>query len=124
MTDTPKVPARISLLPCEAPALRTSSELADLSRLAQYIVGFLTGLFFLIAVFYGLTDIDSLFETTYVFPLGEIYRQVTGTSAGAIGLLFLVLAPTSVACMGCYLTASRVRVPQTWAPFCNRFREF
>jgi choline transport protein len=65
-------------------------------------------LLYLIAIFYGLTDLDSLFETTYVFPLGEIYRQVTGSSAGAIGLLFLVLAPTTIACIGCYLTASRV----------------
>ena len=63
---------------------------------------------FLIAVLYGLTDLDSLFGTTFAFLLGEIYRQDTGTSAGAIGLLFLVLAPTTIACMGCYLTASRV----------------
>ena len=69
----------------------------------------MTGLLFLIAVLYGLTDVDTLFETAFAFPLGEIYRQDAGTSAGAIGLLFLVLAPTTIACLGCYLTASRVR---------------
>jgi hypothetical protein len=79
------------------------------TSLWQYIVGFFTGLLFLIAVLYGLTDLDALFETAYAFPLGEIYRQDTGTGGGGIGLLFLVLAPTTIACLGCYLTASRVR---------------
>lgn len=72
-------------------------------------MGFITGLCFLIATLYGLTDLDALFETAFAFPLGEIYRQDTGTGAGGIGLLFLVLAPTVIACLGCYLTASRVR---------------
>ena len=58
---------------------------------------------------YDLTDLDALFETIFAFPLGEIYRQDAGNSAGAVGLLFLVLAPTTIACLGCYLTASRVR---------------
>jgi hypothetical protein len=80
-------------------------------------VGFFTALFYLIAILYGLTDLDSLFDTPYVFPLGEIYRQVTGTPAGSIGLLFLVLAPSVTACLGCYLTASRVR-PATLESFC------
>lgn len=73
------------------------------------MIGFLTGVLYLIALFYSLTDVDSLFETTLVFPLGEIYRQVSGSNAGAIGLLFLVLAPSFIAAIGCYLTASRVR---------------
>ncbi|KAI1629592.1 amino acid/polyamine transporter I [Exophiala viscosa] len=76
--------------------------------LSQYVVGFLTALFYLVAMFYALTDLDSLFDTPYVFPLGEIYRQVTGNAAGATGLLFLVLAPSVIACLGCYLTASRI----------------
>ncbi|KIY03711.1 uncharacterized protein Z520_00402 [Fonsecaea multimorphosa CBS 102226] len=91
-----------------AEEMQNPSRNIPMAVLWQYIVGFLTGLLFLIAVLYGLTDLDSLFDTGYVFPLGEIYRQGTGTSAGAIGLLFLVLAPTTIACMGCYLTASRI----------------
>ena len=79
-------------------------------RLRQYVVGFSTALLYLITIFYGLTDPDSLFSTTLVFALGEIYRQVTGTNSGAIGLLFVVLAPTAIAAVGCYLTASRVRL--------------
>lgn len=73
------------------------------------MIGFVTGLLYLIALFYSLTDTESLFDTTLVFPLGEIYRQVSGSNAGAIGLLFLVMAPSILAAIGCYVTASRVR---------------
>lgn len=91
-----------------------AEEMQDPSRnipvavLWQYIIGFITGLLYLITIFYSLTDAESLFSTTLVFPLGEIYRQVSGSNAGAIGLLFLVLAPSFIAAIGCYLTASRV----------------
>ncbi|RMZ88145.1 hypothetical protein DV736_g4627, partial [Chaetothyriales sp. CBS 134916] len=91
-----------------------AEEMEDPSRniplavLYQYVIGFITGILYLITVFYGLTDLDGLFNNSYAFTLGEIYRQVTGTEAGAIGLLFLVLAPTTLACLGCYLTASRI----------------
>ncbi|KAJ9610227.1 hypothetical protein H2200_005004 [Cladophialophora chaetospira] len=91
-----------------AEEMQNPSKNIPMAILWQYVVGFLTGLFFLIAVLYGLTDADALFETAFAFPLGEIYRQDAGTSAGAIGLLFLVLAPTTIACLGCYLTASRI----------------
>ncbi|RMZ78090.1 hypothetical protein DV737_g4001, partial [Chaetothyriales sp. CBS 132003] len=86
----------------------TSHLAEEMEELYQYIVGFITGLLYLITVFYGLTDLDSLFDNPYAFTLGEIYLQVTGSEAGAIGLLFLVLAPTVIACLGCYLTASRI----------------
>jgi hypothetical protein len=76
--------------------------------LAQYVVGFTTAILYLIAVFYCVTDLDSMFESELVFPLGEIYIQVAGTTAGSIGLLFLVLAPTMFAALGCFLTATRV----------------
>ncbi|KIW65905.1 hypothetical protein PV04_08120 [Phialophora macrospora] len=91
-----------------AEEMQSPSKNIPIAILWQYIVGFFTGLLFLIAVLYGLTDLDALFETAYAFPLGEIYRQDTGTGGGGIGLLFLVLAPTTIACLGCYLTASRI----------------
>ena len=76
--------------------------------LAQYVVGFVTGLFYLIPVLYGIYDLATIQESSLYFPLAEIYVQVTGTSAGSIGLLFLVLAPAFIASAGCYLTSSRV----------------
>lgn len=76
--------------------------------LAQYIIGFTTGLLFLIPVMYGINDLTAIQNSTLLFPLGDIYAQVTGSPAGAIGLLLLVLIPVFFGnIVGCYLTASR-----------------
>ena len=77
--------------------------------LAQYVTGFISGLLFLIPVLYGINDLDAIQNSTLVFPLGDIYLQVTGSAAGSIGLLLLVFVP--VCCgsiVGCYLTVSRM----------------
>ena len=47
-------------------------------------------------------------NSTYLFPLTEIYRQSTGSAGGSLGLLILAFLPSLVAVIGCYLTASRV----------------
>ncbi|KAL8635621.1 MAG: hypothetical protein Q9228_006904 [Teloschistes exilis] len=76
--------------------------------LAQFIFGFLSGLFYLIAILYGITDLDAVLNSTYLFPLTEIYRQAAGTRAGSVGLLVVALLPNIISCFGCYVTASRV----------------
>ena len=57
---------------------------------------------------YGINDLDGVLNSSYLFPLAEIYRQTTGSTAGAVGMLFLALVPTFLSCIGCYVTASRV----------------
>jgi choline transport protein len=75
--------------------------------LAQYVVGFFSSFFYLIALFYGINDLDGVLESRFLFPLAEIYRQCTGSAGGSLGLLILVFLPTFISLIGCYLTASR-----------------
>ena len=78
------------------------------SILFQFIFGFLSGFFYLLAILYGINDLDGVLDSSFLFPLAEIYRQTSGSRAGAIGLLFLAFLPMFLACIGCYVTASRV----------------
>jgi amino acid transporter len=68
-------------------------------------IGFFTGLFYIIAIMYAISDYDALFDSA--FPVAEIYRQATGSSAGAIGLLCLLLFCVAVCMVGVYITAGR-----------------
>ncbi|KAL8722866.1 MAG: hypothetical protein Q9225_000699 [Loekoesia sp. 1 TL-2023] len=76
--------------------------------LAQFIFGFFSGLFYLLAILYGISDYTAVLESDYLFPLAEIYRQAAGTKSGSVGLLFLAFLPTFISCIGLYVTASRV----------------
>ncbi|KAL9018130.1 MAG: hypothetical protein Q9185_004537 [Variospora sp. 1 TL-2023] len=78
------------------------------AMLVQYIIGPITGFFYLLAILYGISDFDAVLESRYPFPLAEIYRQVAGTKAGSVGLLFLACLPTFIASIGCLITSSRV----------------
>ncbi|KAJ5901550.1 hypothetical protein N7495_002078 [Penicillium taxi] len=75
--------------------------------LAQMSVGFVTGLLYMIAIFYSIQDIDAVSNSSYNFPLAEIYHQATGTRGGALGLLIVAFIPTLVTATGCFLTAGR-----------------
>lgn len=75
---------------------------------AQYTIGLLTTLPYLIALFYGVSDLHTLTSTRFPFPLAELYRQATSSPAGSLGLLIVIFAPTLAACLGCYLTAGRM----------------
>ncbi|KFY25224.1 hypothetical protein V491_01862 [Pseudogymnoascus sp. VKM F-3775] len=74
---------------------------------AQYSIGFITALFYIIALFYSIQDLDAIFEATSTFPLAYIYRQATGSNPGAVGLLVVTFLPTFITCIGCYITAGR-----------------
>ncbi|KAL8798375.1 MAG: hypothetical protein Q9182_006716 [Xanthomendoza sp. 2 TL-2023] len=76
--------------------------------LFQYIFGFFSGFFYLIAILYGITSFDDVLASSYLFPLAEIYRQAAGSKSGSVGLLFLAFLPTFISCIGCCVTASRV----------------
>ncbi|KAI4152153.1 MAG: hypothetical protein LQ341_000766 [Variospora aurantia] len=76
--------------------------------LAQFVIGFTTTLFYIIAIFYGLNDLDTVLEqSNRYFPLAAIYRQTTGSGGGTLGLLILSFLPLFIACVGLYLTSSR-----------------
>ncbi|KAJ4121783.1 hypothetical protein NW765_004608 [Fusarium oxysporum] len=73
--------------------------------LFQVATGFVTGLCYLIAIMYAINDYDALFESAY--PIAEIYRQATGSAAGATGLLSLVMICIALTVVGLYITCGR-----------------
>lgn len=74
---------------------------------AQYIVGFITAILYLVAIFYSIDDLSTALATVPTFPLAGIYLQATKSQAGALGLLVVVFLPTLATCVGCYITAGR-----------------
>lgn len=76
----------------------------------QYVIGFVTGLTWLIAIFYGISDFDAVSKdaASFLFPLTAIYIQCTSNKAGAFGLLLILLLPMITAVIGSFLTSSRV----------------
>ncbi len=71
----------------------------------QMGIGFFTGLLYIIAIMYSINDYEALFSSAY--PIAEIYRQATGSSAGTIGLLCLILFCVAVCTVGTYITNGR-----------------
>ncbi|KAF1998599.1 putative choline transport protein [Amniculicola lignicola CBS 123094] len=76
--------------------------------LAQYVVGCTTALCYIIAIFYSVNDLDSLFSNPWPFPLAELYRQATNSHAGSLGLLIVIFMPIACTNIGCYITAGRM----------------
>lgn len=76
--------------------------------LAQYVVGFLTAFFYVITIFYSVNDLDSLFNNPWPFPLAELYRQSTNSTAGSLGLLIVIHLPTFSTSIGTYITSGRM----------------
>ena len=76
-----------------------------ISIACQMSIGFVTGLGYLIAILYSIHDFDALFDSP--FPIAEIYRQATGSTDGAIGLLTLVMMCICIAIVGLYVTCGR-----------------
>ncbi|KPI36202.1 Choline transport protein [Cyphellophora attinorum] len=71
----------------------------------QMAIGFVTGFCYLIAVLYGISDYDALFESAY--PIATIYMQATGTAAGTTGLLALIMICITICVIGLYVTCGR-----------------
>lgn len=69
-------------------------------------VGFVTGICYMIAIFYSIQDYPAVAGTT-LFPLAEIYHQATNSRGGALGLLIVAFIPTLITATGCYITAGR-----------------
>jgi len=62
----------------------------------------------MIAIFYSISDLNAVLSGSATFPLAEIYHQATGSAAGTIGLLLVILLPIICTCIGCYITAGRI----------------
>jgi choline transport protein len=71
----------------------------------QLGIGALSGFAYIVALMYAINDFDAL--ATSAYPIAEIYRQATGSEAGAIGLLFLVLACIYICVVGLCITCGR-----------------
>ncbi|KAJ9653970.1 hypothetical protein H2201_009067 [Coniosporium apollinis] len=92
--------------------------------LAQFIAGFFTAFFYMVAIFYTISDLDAVLNNTFLFPIAAIYRQATGSAGGSVGLLILAFLPTFFSCFGLYLTASRMfwtLARDNATPFSERF---
>jgi choline transport protein len=69
------------------------------------LLGFLTGLAYLIAILYSINDLGAL--ATSPFPLAEIYHQATGSRSGTVGLLICIFFPILCCVIGVYITCGR-----------------
>ncbi|KAI9820797.1 MAG: hypothetical protein M1827_005168 [Pycnora praestabilis] len=74
---------------------------------AQVSIGFFSALFYLIALFYAISDLDKILTTSDLFPLAAIYGQATGSRGGELGLLILILIPVFIGTIGTYIISSR-----------------
>ncbi|EMD86901.1 hypothetical protein COCC4DRAFT_141061 [Bipolaris maydis ATCC 48331] len=98
-------PDCVSHLAEELPRPRTNIPKAIL---AQYAVGFLTAFCYIIAIFYSVNDLETLFSNPWPFPLAELYRQATNSHGGSFGLLIVIFLPTFCTNIGCYITSGRM----------------
>lgn len=73
---------------------------------AQMVIGFFTAFFYMIAIFYAITNLDDVLAAPY-FPLAQIYTQATSSDGGTFGLLFIIFVPIFCCLIGTYITASR-----------------
>jgi choline transport protein len=71
----------------------------------QMGIGFLSAFAYLIAILYAINDLDAL--SSSAFPIAEIYAQATGSVAGTIGLLFLLLVIAVLTSLCCNITVGR-----------------
>ena len=67
---------------------------------AQMAAGFITAILYMIAIFYAISDLDAVLSGTSNFPIAVIYNQATGSAAGTIGLLLIILLPIICTCIG------------------------
>jgi choline transport protein len=73
---------------------------------AQMVIGFFTAFFYMIAIFYSITNITDVFNAPN-FPLATIYHQATSSNGGTLGLLLVIFFPIFCTAIGTYITAGR-----------------
>ncbi|RCK67115.1 Choline transport protein [Candida viswanathii] len=75
--------------------------------LGTVIIGFITSFTYSIAVFFSLTDLDAIFNSTTGVPIMDIFYQATRSKAAAIGLEFLILLTACLCSVQCQIWCSR-----------------
>jgi choline transport protein len=60
-----------------------------------------------VALFYGINDLDAVLDATGSFPLAEIYAQATGSIPATFGLLFIIFLSLTPCLIGTFLTVGR-----------------
>lgn len=73
---------------------------------AQMVIGFITAFFYMIAIFYCISNITDVFNAP-TFPLAIIYYQATSSNGGTLGLLLVIFFPIFCTTIGTYITAGR-----------------
>ena len=63
---------------------------------------------YIVTIFYAISNLDEVLAGTASFPVAVIYQQATGSAAGTVGLLFLILVPLISTLIGDYITAGRM----------------
>ncbi|KAF9885837.1 hypothetical protein FE257_012309 [Aspergillus nanangensis] len=75
----------------------------------QLLTSFLTSFVYLVALFYSIQDLDAISHSRIsFFPTAEIYRQATGSNAGAIGLVAVLFLATFPTLIGTFVTGGRM----------------
>ncbi|KAJ6017764.1 hypothetical protein N7451_001143 [Penicillium sp. IBT 35674x] len=75
----------------------------------QMLTAFTTSFVYLIALFYSIQDLDAVYTSSIgFFPTAEIYRQATGSNAGAIGLIAVLFLATFPTLIGTFVTGGRM----------------
>lgn len=93
----------------------------------QMLTAFVTSFVYLIALFYSIQDLDAVFGSNIgFFPTAEIYRQATGSNAGAIGLIAVLFLATFPTLIGTFVTGGRMwwsLARDNATPFSNYFAQ-
>ncbi|KGO71707.1 Amino acid/polyamine transporter I [Penicillium italicum] len=93
----------------------------------QMLTAFVTSFVYLIALFYSIQDLDAVFTSKIgFFPTAEIYRQATGSNAGAIGLIAVLFLATFPTLIGTFVTGGRMwwsLARDNATPFSNYFSQ-
>lgn len=59
-------------------------------------------------MFYSISDLDAIMNSSGSFPLAALYAQATGSQAATCGLLLIILMALMVALVGTILSVSRI----------------
>ncbi|KAJ5225310.1 hypothetical protein N7468_006535 [Penicillium chermesinum] len=100
------VPDCISHLSEEVPSPETK---VPQGIMIQMLTAFISSFVYLIALFYSIRDLDAVYSSNIgFFPTAEIYRQATGSNAGAIALIAVLFLATFPTLIGTFVTGGRM----------------
>lgn len=106
-----RVEAVLTLADCIshiAEEVKSPSVVVPAAMFAQLGTGFLSTFAFLVAIFYATPQRSTILQTTSLSPVTSLYGEITGSKAGAFGLLVVTFLPCFWAIIGTYVTAGRM----------------